>query len=111
MSHSISHIKPIIPMIIKAQSQPQFRRIQGTVSGARTAPTLAPELKIPVASDLSFLGKYSAVALIAAGKLPASPNASSTLENMKPKTEIEKPAMPNQPNIVDIDWPMGIANA
>ena len=26
------------------------------------APTLAPELKIPVANDLSFLGKYSAVA-------------------------------------------------
>ena len=33
------------------------------------APTFAPELKIPVAKARSFFGKYSAVALIAAGKI------------------------------------------
>ena len=62
-------------MMMKAVSHPQFVLIQGTVSGARMAPTLVPELKIPVAKDLSFLGKYSDVALIAAGKFPASPKA------------------------------------
>jgi hypothetical protein len=98
-------------MMINAQSQPQFNLIQGTVSGASIAPTFAPELKIPVANDLSFFGKYSAVALIAAGKLPASPRASIALENIKPITEIENPAIPNQPNTVDIVSPIGIANA
>jgi len=47
------------------------------VTGAARAPTVAPALKILVESALSFLGKYSAVALIAAGKLPASPTAST----------------------------------
>ena len=74
-------------MIINAASQPQFSAIHGTVSGARIAPTLAPELKIPVANDLSFLGKYSAVALMAAGKFPASPKPSTARENIKPITE------------------------
>ena len=59
-------------MMIKAQSQPQFFCIHGTVRGASMAPTFVPELKIPVANDLSFFGKYSAVALIAAGKFPAT---------------------------------------
>ena len=67
------------PIMMNAQVQPQFTCIQGTVSGASIAPTLVPELKMPVAKDLSFLGKYSAVALIAAGKLPASPKASMAL--------------------------------
>ncbi len=66
---------------------------------------------MPVANDLSFLGKYSAVALMAAGKLPASPNARIALENMNPITEMEKPAIPNQPKITDMVSPIGIANA
>jgi hypothetical protein len=57
--------------MIKAHCQPQLMRIQGTVNGASIAPIFVPEFHIPVANDLSFLGKYSAVALIAAGKLPA----------------------------------------
>ena len=75
------------PIIINAVCHPQCNAIQGTVSGASIAPTLAPELKIPVANDLSFLGKYSAVALIAAGKLPASPNANTARDIIKPKIE------------------------
>lgn len=66
-------------MIKKAASQPPCLAIQGTVNGASMAPTLAPELNIPVANDLSFFGKYSAVALIAAGKLPDSPKPSTAL--------------------------------
>src|SRR6185369_170133 len=99
------------PIIINAASQPQWILIQGTVSGARIAPTLAPELNIPVANDLSFLGKYSAVAFIAAGKFPASPNARIARENINPITETEKPAIPTHPNAVAILLPMGIANA
>src|SRR6185503_2923110 len=99
------------PTIINAASQPQCFPIHGTVSGASTAPILAPELKIPVDNDLSFLGKYSAVAFIAAGKFPASPNASIALENIKPKTEMENPAMPNQPNTAATPSPIGTAAA
>ena len=56
-------------MRIKAACQPQASAISGTVIGAKIAPMFAPELKIPVANERSFLGKYSAVALIAAGEL------------------------------------------
>src|SRR5688572_6728750 len=98
-------------MIINAASQPQFTRIHGTVSGASIAPTFVPELKIPVANDLSFLGKYSAVALMAAGKFPASPNARIALENIKPITDIENPAIPNHPKTADMVSPIGIAKA
>ena len=99
MNQKISHKKPTAPIIINAASQPQVCAIQGTVSGANTAPTLAPELKIPVASDRSFLGKYSAVALIAAGKFPDSPKPSTALEKIKPSTETETPVIPIKPNI------------
>ena len=47
------------------------------VKGAMSAPTDAPALNMAVAKARSFLGKYSAVTLIAAGKLPASPSAST----------------------------------
>src|SRR5690606_12422400 len=55
----------------------QCSAITGMVRGAANAPIVAPALKILVESALSFLGKNSAVALIAAGKLPASPTAST----------------------------------
>src|SRR5689334_6555691 len=97
--------------MINAASHPQCTLIQGTVRGARIAPTLEPELKIPVANERSFLGKYSAVALIAAGKLPASPNASTARENINPRTETEKPAIPAHPRIVESFSPIGMAKA
>ena len=62
--------------------------------GAKIAPTLAPELNIPVANERSCLGKYSAVALMAAGKLPASPMAKIIRANIKPSTEAGIAAMP-----------------
>ena len=99
------------PIIMNAARQPQFSEIQGTDSGAKMAPTLAPELKIPVAKDLSFFGKYSAVALMAAGKFPASPMARIALETIKPNTETGMAAMPTQPNMADAPSPIGIANA
>ena len=43
------------------------------MSGARMAPTLVPELKMPVASERSLCGNHSATVLMAAGKLPDSP--------------------------------------
>ena len=62
-------------MMMKAISQPQARAKRGMVAGAARAPTEAPLLKMEVEKARSFLGKYSAVALMAAGKLPASPTA------------------------------------
>ena len=44
---------------------------------------LAPELNIPVASARSFLGNHSAVVLMAAGKLPASPKPNKPRINAK----------------------------
>src|SRR5687767_9881682 len=102
-------MKPIAPIITKVYCQPQCSAIQGTVIGARIAPILEPELKIPVANDLSLFGKYSAVALIAAGKLPASPKANTALEIINPKTETLMAAMPTQPNILEDVSPTGIA--
>lgn len=71
---------------MNAVSHPHSSAITGTVSGATMAPTFAPELKIPVAKARSFFGKYSAVALIAAGKLPASPSASTQRQTTKAVT-------------------------
>ncbi len=61
--------------------------IHGTTSGVMTAPTLVPELKMPVASARSRLGNHSATLLIAAGKLPPSPRPSAKRAAMKPATE------------------------
>ncbi len=72
------------PVIMNAHCQPHCEAINGTVSGARIAPTLAPELKIPVADARSFLGNHSATVLIAAGKLPASLTPKAALATMKP---------------------------
>ena len=69
-------------MIKKAISQPHFAAMIGMVSGAMSAPIEEPELKMEVAKALSFLGKYSAVALIADGKLPPSPRARIALAIM-----------------------------
>ena len=57
------------------------------MSGARIAPTLAPELKIPVASERSLCGNHSATVLIAAGKLPDSP--SPRKKRAKPNSSAE----------------------
>ena len=87
-------------MMMKAACQPHSSAITGTVIGARMAPILAPELKMPVAKERSFFGKYSAVALMAAGKLPASPSASTARPNMKPATETGTAAMPTAASIL-----------
>ena len=57
--------------------------IRDRVNGATKAPIWAPALNRLVAYALSFLGKYSAVALIAAGKFPASPIARTSRANIK----------------------------
>ncbi len=56
-------------------SQPQYFAITGIHKGAIKAPMVDPALNILVAKARSFLGKYSAVVLMAAGKFPASPIA------------------------------------
>ena len=96
-------------MIKNASSQPQVVTIQGTDSGANMAPTLVPELNIPVANALSFFGKYSAVALIAAGKLPASPKPNNALDNINPAIEIGTAVIPTHPKTVATIIPAGTA--
>ena len=76
-SQKSSQTRPTAPVRMKAHCQPKWSAIQGTVSGATIAPTLEPELKMPVASARSFFGNHSATVLIAAGKLPASPSPRS----------------------------------
>ena len=56
------------------------------VTGAKSAPICAPELKMLVANALSFFGKNSAVDLMAAGKLPASPKARINRAKIKRET-------------------------
>ena len=73
--HMPSHMKPSAPITTNAISQPSSLASGGMLSGANSAPIDAPALKMEVAYARSFFGKYSAVTLIAAGKLPASPIA------------------------------------
>src|ERR1700694_2575743 len=73
----MSHTNPRAPVRRKAERQPQCEAIHGATSGVTMAPTLVPALKIPVASERSFLGNHSATHLMLAGKTPASPNPSA----------------------------------
>jgi hypothetical protein len=75
------------PVATNAQYHPHVIVIHGTTSGVTSAPTLVPELKIPVASARSRFGNHSATTLIAAGKLPASPRPSAKRAAMKPATD------------------------
>ena len=74
--------------MMNAHSHPKALASGGIVSGAASAPTDAPALKIEVAKARSFLGKYSAVTLIAAGKFPASPSARIPLHSRNRYTEV-----------------------
>ena len=86
-------------------SQPQNFAMSGMESGAARAPTDEPELKIDVANARSFFGKYSAVTLIAAGKLPASPSASTARHARKSHTETVIPNMPRKPTAFSAEVP------
>src|SRR6476469_707669 len=90
MNQNINHINPRRPVIIKAHCQPQLSAMNGTESGAAIAPMLEPELKMPVANALSFLGNHSATVLIAAGKFPASLTPKTERTTPKPKTPFAK---------------------
>ena len=79
-----SQTNPAKPAARKGDCHPNERAIHGTMAGAIIAPTFAPELKMPVAKARSFWGNHSATVLIAAGKLPPSPNPSSTRAEKKP---------------------------
>src|SRR3546814_15092454 len=86
-------------MITKEASQPYAAAMKGMVNGAANAPTVAPALKMLVANPRSFFGKYSAVAFIAAGKLPDSPIAKMirAKTNSVTLTEITAPTSPTVP--------------
>ncbi|MNR36303.1 hypothetical protein D3C85_1542040 [compost metagenome] len=100
-----------MPITMNAASQPHIPAISGTQIGARIAPTFAPELKMPVAKERSFFGKYSAVALIAIGKLPASPIASTARDSMKPAIATGMTVRPNALDTAAMPSPIGTAKA
>ena len=75
------------PVAMNAQYQPHVTVMNGTTSGVISAPTLVPELKMPVANARSRFGNHSATTLIDAGKFPASPSPSANRAAMKPATE------------------------
>ena len=54
------------------------------IAGATSAPTLVPALKMLVANARSRFGNHSATALIADGKLPASPRPRAARAVMNP---------------------------
>ena len=76
-----------MPVTRKAARHPKWSATQGTAMGAIIAPAEAPELKIPVASERSRGGNHSAVALMAAGKLPLSPKPRKNRAKAKPETD------------------------
>ena len=92
-------------MIMNDISHPQNFAISGIESGAASAPTDEPELNIDVANARSFFGKYSAVTLIAAGKLPASPSASTARQARNSHTDVVMPIMPRKPTAFNAEVP------
>src|SRR5579859_1169373 len=90
MSQMTSQIKPIEPVVRKAACQPHFAVTKATSGGAMKNDAFAPELKMPVAKARSSEGNHSVVALIAAGKFPASPMPSIKRAMQKPATEKTK---------------------
>src|SRR5579863_1729165 len=87
IDHHTIQVALNMPVTRKAARQPKCNATQGTMAGARMAPTLAPELKMPVASERSLGGNHSATALMAAGKLPLSPRPRKKRATPKPATE------------------------
>src|SRR5690349_7082433 len=86
MNQNINHKKPKQPVMTNAHCQPHALTMNGTVKGAVMAPMFVPELKIPVAKALSFLGNHSATVFTAAGKFPASLNPRTERAVIKPVT-------------------------
>ena len=74
--------------MMNALSHPHALAMNGMVAGAARAPTDAPLLKMAVAKARSFFGKYSAVTLMADGKLPDSPNANMRRQAMNRYTDM-----------------------
>src|SRR5689334_2638573 len=79
-------MNPAMPAATNAERQPNAAARKGIVAGAMIAPTLAPELKMLVENARSRFGNHCAVALIAAGKLPASPKPRHIRAARKPLT-------------------------
>jgi len=69
---------------MKHDCQPKVNAIQGITAGAIRAPAFVPALKMLVAKARSRFGNHSATALMAEGKLPASPKPSADRAAMNP---------------------------
>src|SRR6185437_11653440 len=86
VSHKMSHVMLSTLVNTKANGHPHLTVTHGTIRGATIAPILAPALKIPVANARSRRGNHSATVLMAAGKLPDSPNPRKKRASANPTT-------------------------
>src|SRR5580704_1391108 len=85
---------PIPAVIRKHERQPYFMLSQTKAGGPSIDDSVVPELNIPVANARSLGGNHSATALIAAGKLPASPKPSMARQNPKPSMDCASTCSP-----------------
>ena len=88
LSQKINQINPTAPVTTNAICHPYILNKIGTTIGTTMAPMFAPELNIPAANALSFLGNHSATALIAAGKFPDSPIPNKERTPMNPSVDL-----------------------
>src|SRR3954451_20159464 len=79
-------------MATKAVRQPKRTVSGATIRGVRTAPTAAPELKMPLPRLRSAGGRIVAVTPRAHGQLNASPTPSSARSSIRTATLGEKAA-------------------
>src|SRR5690606_8475402 len=85
-SQNTNQINPDAPVMRNTSCQPNVTRIHGVMRTAKTTPTAVPELNIPAATPLSFVGNHSDIAFMPAGKLPASPSPNPIRATTKPVT-------------------------
>jgi hypothetical protein len=112
MNHRITQMKPIAPVMINAACQFQVTTMAGIARGATIAPTLVPELNIPVARALSFFGNHSATVFMAAGKFPASLTPRKPLQNPKPNAPLARawPIAAMLHNMTETPYPILVPN-
>ena len=81
-SHAATHTKPAEPMTTNVIRQPYLGVRIATTSGVATAPTAAPELKMPLPRPRSAGGSTRAVTRNAHGQLNDSPTPSNARQTI-----------------------------
>src|SRR3954462_13776499 len=88
------HTPPNTDVSRKQARQPYIAFSATNAGGPIIDATFEPALNTPVAKARSFLGNHSATALMAAGKLPASPRPSMARQKPKPSVDRDSACSP-----------------